>query len=687
MNKMIISVVIPLYNKQDSIAHTLECVLNQTYLDFEVVVVDDGSKDQSAAVVEQFTDSRIRLIKQKNGGVSAARNRGIEEARGAYVAFLDADDVWLPDHLANLVSLITNYPQCRAWSSSYVNNENGVDHTVILNKLPFVGESGVLSNYFEVCSCSHPPVWSSAVCVEKSLLTEIGGFPVGVTSGEDLLTWARIAVKTDWAYSMKATAVYMMPITNTFTEKPTRPNDSGDPVCEGLKELLKSDYPKKKELKHFIGRFYKMKASTNLRYGERWSTLCECFKSLFYRPFAKETYPIMILALMPRFIQRRVFTIHSYDKVADIKKILGGGKQRLLVFHPIIAPYRIDFFNSLSQEFEAKICLIWRNLHDQTFDYAKIEEQFVFTPDYLDKRLLRVIPKGVVKTIKEFKPDIVLVPECGLLSLLVVAYRAWSKANYSVVSMIDDSFDMINGHQFSKKHEWAEKILIPRFDNVINVDSRTTAFFRQKYAKGIYFPIIADEKKARERYQRILPLSEKLVRQYGLEEKKIVLFVGRLVAVKNIPALIKVFRSIAGEDYRLVLVGDGDCREELSVLSKEDVRILLVGRYEGDELFAWYNLAQVFCLPSLQEAFGAVTNEALLGGCWCLISEKAGSQCLISNGENGMVFDPNDERELKKLLVEALEMQKPLSLPLRPRSNNMKITFKNEIRRVVENIS
>lgn len=316
-----ISVVIPLYNKEKSIARTLECVLNQTYQDFEVVVVNDGSKDRSAAVVEQFTDARIRLIKQTNGGVSAARNRGIAEARGEYVAFLDADDVWLPDHLANLESLIINYPQCRAWSTSYINNENGVDHPIILNKLPFGGESGVLSNYFEVCSCSHPPVWSSAVCVEKSLLTEIGGFPVGVTSGEDLLTWARIAIKTDWTYSMKATAVYMMPITNTFTEKPTRPNDSGDPVCEGLKELLKSDYPKKRELKHFIGRFYKMKASTNLRYGERWSTLCECFKSLFYRPFAKETYPIMILALMPRFIQRRVFAIHSYEKVADIKDV------------------------------------------------------------------------------------------------------------------------------------------------------------------------------------------------------------------------------------------------------------------------------------------------------------------------------------------------------------------------------
>ena len=316
-----ISVVIPLYNKEKSIAQTLECVLNQTYKDFEVIVVDDGSKDNSAAIVEAFNDERIRLVRQKNGGVSAARNRGTAEARGEYVAFLDADDAWKQNHLESITNLIHQFPKSRAWATCYVNNLNGENHRIILNKLPFNGDTGLLTNYFEVCSCSHPPVCSITTCVEKSLLKEIGGFPLGVTSGEDLLTWARIAIKTDWAYTKKATAVYMMPATNSFTERPTRPNDEGDPVCDGLKLLLKTEYSRKHELRHFIGRFYKMKASTNLRYGGRWKTICECMKSLVYRPFAKETYPILLLALMPEFIQRRIFTIHSYDKVADIKDV------------------------------------------------------------------------------------------------------------------------------------------------------------------------------------------------------------------------------------------------------------------------------------------------------------------------------------------------------------------------------
>ena len=300
--------------------------LNQTYQDFEIVIVNDGSTDGSVDEVKKFLNPRIRLINQKNGGVSAARNRGIEEAKGEYIAFLDADDVWDIDHLEVLYQLILAYPKNGAYATAYRNNIEGATHNIILKKIPFKEETGVLFNYFEVCSCSHPPVWSSSVCIAKNILCSVGGFPVEVKSGEDLLTWARIAVKTDWAYSIKATATYMMPPGNSFKEKPARPNDGGDIVCKELLVLLDSNYPRSSELRHFIGRFYKMKASINLRYGFRLSTVKECLKSLRYRPFAKETYPILFLSVMPRFLQKSIFSIHSFEKVntvRDIKNIFG----------------------------------------------------------------------------------------------------------------------------------------------------------------------------------------------------------------------------------------------------------------------------------------------------------------------------------------------------------------------------
>ena len=113
---MIISVVIPLYNKEKKIEYTLKSVFTQTFQNFEIVIVDDGSTDNSVEEVEKFTDSRIRLIHQTNAGVSAARNRGIEAASGELIAFLDADDVWMPEYLATQYGLYQKYPECSVYA-------------------------------------------------------------------------------------------------------------------------------------------------------------------------------------------------------------------------------------------------------------------------------------------------------------------------------------------------------------------------------------------------------------------------------------------------------------------------------------------------------------------------------------------------------------------------------------------
>lgn len=109
---MLISVVIPLYNKAHTIVNTLNTVIRQTYRDYEVIIVNDGSTDDGVAVIEKhFKDSRIRIVNQENAGVSVARNRGVDEAKGEYVAFLDADDEWHPGYLAAMVELINKFPQ------------------------------------------------------------------------------------------------------------------------------------------------------------------------------------------------------------------------------------------------------------------------------------------------------------------------------------------------------------------------------------------------------------------------------------------------------------------------------------------------------------------------------------------------------------------------------------------------
>lgn len=290
-----ITVVIPLYNKKDSIATALNCVLAQTFQDFEVVVVDDGSTDNGAAVVEGYTDSRIRLIRQENAGVSAARNKGIEKARGEYVAFLDADDEWLPEFLEEIVALQKEFPACRAQAMNYVFNSYGVKSSTILRKIPFKGKRGVLINYFKVASCSHPPVWTSAVCIERKLLQEIGGFPVGVKSGEDLWVWAHVAVRTQWAYSMKALAQYNFD-QMSFKETPTRVPEEVDVVGTELVKLWKG-YPQVCGLRLYLSLWHKMRSSIYMRLGYKRACAKEAMLSLRYNPMNYKVYAYLILNL------------------------------------------------------------------------------------------------------------------------------------------------------------------------------------------------------------------------------------------------------------------------------------------------------------------------------------------------------------------------------------------------------
>ena len=138
-----ISVVIPLYNKEKSIASTLRTVLNQTFSDYEIVIVNDGSTDYSVAEAGKVQDDRIRLIHQQNAGVSAARNRGIEEAKGELIAFLDADDEWSPEYLFTQYHLYQKYPQCDVFACNYANrtlscSENTIELNIAPHNRPYL---------------------------------------------------------------------------------------------------------------------------------------------------------------------------------------------------------------------------------------------------------------------------------------------------------------------------------------------------------------------------------------------------------------------------------------------------------------------------------------------------------------------------------------------------------------------
>ncbi len=184
------SVVIPLYNKEKAIRQTIQSVLNQTYTDFELIIVDDGSTDNSLEIARSFSDERIRLITQHNKGVSAARNTGIRAAEWPFVAFLDADDLWEPDYLAEMAQLISRFPDAAMYGCALDKLDGGKPHKLDY-KLPS-GYMGYVQPYFEQAR-KHPLFWTSAVVINKRVTANTAYFNESIHYGEDIDLWMRIA--------------------------------------------------------------------------------------------------------------------------------------------------------------------------------------------------------------------------------------------------------------------------------------------------------------------------------------------------------------------------------------------------------------------------------------------------------------------------------------------------------------
>ena len=203
-----VSVVIPLYNKERHIQRTLSSVLAQTIQDFEIVVVDDGSTDNSAVLVRAFKDLRIKYFRQSNAGVSSARNKGVVSSEACLVAFLDADDEWRPNFLETIFRLVNKFPKAGLFATGC---EISTGQRMIYKRqylgVPPSPWEGVVNNYFEAC-LGIPLVHASATAIWKDVLIDVGLFPEGEKRSEDLDLWARIALKYPIAFSNTVGAVY-----------------------------------------------------------------------------------------------------------------------------------------------------------------------------------------------------------------------------------------------------------------------------------------------------------------------------------------------------------------------------------------------------------------------------------------------------------------------------------------------
>jgi len=213
------SIVIPLYNKENSIKDTLQSILVQTYTDLEIIVINDGSTDQSESRALEIDDPRIRLFSTPNQGVSKARNYGIEKASGTLIAFLDADDYWFPKHLEHLFQLYELFPKCGLYCTNYERFFNS--KKIIKPKhidIPTHPWKGIVNDFFK-SSYIDRIAWTSAVAIPKTVFDVVGNFKTTITlgAGEDTDLWIRIALQFDVAFDNEISARHVLDAENRIS--------------------------------------------------------------------------------------------------------------------------------------------------------------------------------------------------------------------------------------------------------------------------------------------------------------------------------------------------------------------------------------------------------------------------------------------------------------------------------------
>lgn len=207
--KPFFSIIIPLYNKEKHIKNTLQSVLDQSFSNFEVIVVNDGSTDNSLNIVNSIKDTRIKVYSIKNSGVSAARNYGIKKAQAEYIAFLDADDLWENNFLEQINRLIHNYPKEHIFATALKIKTKKSSYFASYKNLDLSPNQVQVLDYFKY-SIDHSILHCASSVLSKTAIQKVGEFNETLNTGEDTEYWIRIGLKFQVVFLNTALATHLV---------------------------------------------------------------------------------------------------------------------------------------------------------------------------------------------------------------------------------------------------------------------------------------------------------------------------------------------------------------------------------------------------------------------------------------------------------------------------------------------
>jgi glycosyltransferase involved in cell wall biosynthesis len=303
------TVVIPLYNKENFIQKTLKSVLNQSFSDFEVLIIEDCSTDNSKSKALEVKSGKIKLLQHpENKGLSASRNTGIQYAKSVYIAFLDADDVWKPNYLETIHTLIEKFPEANLYATNYEEIYNEKTRVVNNNALLKNGDVFIVHDFFEA-NIGKPIYIPSSFCISADVIAKIGLFDEKITYTEDVDFNIRANLYFKLAYTPISLVAYNMFVENQMSTTKMSEKSFLD------FEQYEWHYPKNKSLKKYLD----FNRYVLIRMLKNENEVVKSSKLLAEIDFKNLNFKQSFLLKTPRFLS---FTISKLQKLLVKKGII-----------------------------------------------------------------------------------------------------------------------------------------------------------------------------------------------------------------------------------------------------------------------------------------------------------------------------------------------------------------------------
>lgn len=354
-------------------------------------------------------------------------------------------------------------------------------------------------------------------------------------------------------------------------------------------------------------------------------------------------------------------------------------KPKALVFYQYLPPWRIDVFNEMGKYYE--LTIVFTNADCEGFKYNRQEllnKLYNIKTIFLNNGFKigsRPVRFGIYMLIKKLKPEVIFSHEYSPTSILVAFYKEIKLFSYKYYLTTSDNTAMAEASTGLKAK--ARSYVLNHSDGIIVYSKAVKTWYQKAYPKLKRIeicPNIQNPQSLLNYRKDFKSYIEKYKKEFNLYNTNIILYTGRLVQVKGLDLLLNAFSHIP-TNYKLVIVGEGNEKNNLLQQCKQlniTDQVIFAGYYSGTALYAWYDLANFFILPSRYEPFGAVVNEALVYGCPVVASKYIGALDFITSS-NGVIFDPLDENNFIEILNNAcIQYQGDIS---KQRNNLMPYSF------------